>query len=410
MNPESVRPSEQYGWRQPRRCYKWGNRWRWLGAWLGLMIAVAVVLSPPQVADSAPPPILMAQSLEELQQKHKDLNQQRQQLQQQQQQIQTRQADSEANLHNLQSNIVATANQISETEYRLQQAEKKLQELQGQLEKARAEYEKVRQSTVARLQYLQRQQGSEGWAVLLQSSDFNEFLDRRYQLKRVYAADQLVLQDLKTKAEAIQHQKATVEAQKNEVALIRQQLLAQKQDYEQEADQEKTLIARLKDQRGALEAAENRLEQDSEQIGALIRQKVAALSGIVRGTGRFIFPANASISSGFGYRVHPILGYKRFHSGVDFAAAYGSTFRAADSGRVIFAGWYGGYGQAVIIDHGGGLTTLYGHASRLLVHEGQTVQQGQAIGAVGSTGLSTGPHLHFEVRQGGNPVNPMGYL
>jgi murein DD-endopeptidase MepM/ murein hydrolase activator NlpD len=108
--------------------------------------------------------------------------------------------------------------------------------------------------------------------------------------------------------------------------------------------------------------------------------------------------------------MHPILGYRRFHSGLDFAASYGSTIRAADSGTVIFAGWYGGYGKAVIINHGKSITTLYGHTSELYVVEGQTVQRGQAIAAVGSTGLSTGPHLHFEVRRDGTPVDPMGFL
>ena len=131
---------------------------------------------------------------------------------------------------------------------------------------------------------------------------------------------------------------------------------------------------------------------------------------MIKGTGLFAFPSNAPTSSPFGWRVHPILGYRRFHAGLDFAASYGSTIRAADSGTVIFAGWYGGYGRTVIINHGGGITTLYGHASELYVSEGQTVQRGQAIASVGSTGLSTGPHLHFEVRRNGTPVNPADYL
>ncbi|MEY3297242.1 MAG: hypothetical protein RLZZ597_502 [Cyanobacteriota bacterium] len=353
---------------------------------------------------------LVAQSVQELEQRRQTLEQQRQQLQDQQTELEGRQSTSENNLQTLERSIVYTANQITETEDRLAQAEKSLQRLEAALQQAEADYENVRMATVARLQFLQRQQGSEGWAVLLQSQDLNEFLDRQYQLKRVYGADRQVLHDLKVKADAIQQQKVAVEDQRNQVALLRQQLLSQKQQYEAEASEERQLIARLRDRRSALEAAEAQLARDSDQIANLIRQKLAAQSGAVRGTGRFVFPANARISSGFGNRMHPILGYSRFHGGVDFAAPQGSTIFAADSGQVIFSGWYGGYGQAVIIDHGGGLTTLYAHASRLFVREGQAVQQGQAIAAVGSTGLSTGPHLHFEVRQGGNLVNPMGYL
>ncbi|HIK46487.1 MAG TPA: peptidoglycan DD-metalloendopeptidase family protein [Leptolyngbyaceae cyanobacterium M65_K2018_010] len=400
------------GWGKPRQLH--GLFGRGLGL-IGLVILLGWLGAPGAIAQApalawSSSPTLMAQSIQDLQKQQKDLNQQRNQLQKQQNQLKGQQADSESNLQTLERNITYTANQITETEYRLAEAERALKKFEAELKKAEEDYENVRSGTVARLQYLQRQQGSEGWAVLLQSQDFNEFLDRQYQLKRVYAADRQVLQDLKAKAEAIQKQKAAVEDQRNQVALLRQQLLSQKQEYEEEAKEEKQLIARLKDQRAALEAAEAQLMHDSEQIASLIRQKLAAQSGIVRGTGRFIFPANANISSGFGNRIHPILGYSRFHAGVDFSAPQGTTIRAADSGRVIFSGWYGGYGQAVIIDHGGGLTTLYAHASRIFVQEGQTIQQGQAIAAVGSTGLSTGPHLHFEVRQNGNPVNPMGYL
>ncbi|MEO1445043.1 MAG: M23 family metallopeptidase, partial [Cyanobacteria bacterium J06635_11] len=105
-----------------------------------------------------------------------------------------------------------------------------------------------------------------------------------------------------------------------------------------------------------------------------------------------------------------VLGYSRFHAGTDFGAAHGSPIRAAETGVVIMSGWYGGYGNTVILDHGGGLTTLYGHASRLHVSEGDTVKKGDTIAAIGTTGLSTGPHLHFEVRKGGEPINPMGFL
>ena len=384
----------------------WGS---WLSLVLTLVLVAGLGLATVSQAQAAPPE-LVAQSIQDLQNKQKTLDQQRNQLEQQQDALEDRQADSESNLESLQNSIVYTDNQIAETEFRLSQAEKELKVFEAQLAKAEADYEKVRTATVGRLQFLQRQQGSKGWAVLLQSQNFNEFLDRQYQLKRVYASDRQVLADLKAQAEAIQKQKVAVEEKRNQVALLKQQFLSQKREYEAEADEEKQLIARLKDRRGALEAAETQLARDSEQIAGLIRQKIATSTGVIRGTGRFVFPANANISRGFGNRVHPILGYSRFHAGIDFAASYGSTVRAADSGQVIFAGWYGGYGQTVIIDHGGGLSTLYAHNSRLLVQEGQSVQQGQAISAVGSTGLSTGPHLHFEVRQNGNPVDPAGYL
>jgi murein DD-endopeptidase MepM/ murein hydrolase activator NlpD len=391
---------------------RWRHRKPWRWGWVALVLALVLVgaIATPSASRPHPPTLEIAQSVEQLRQQQQEVNKKRTELENQQNRLQNQQQTSENRLEGLQQSITATANQITETEYRLAQAEKQLKDLQAKLEQAMAQYESMQKATVARLQFLQRQQGSEGWAVLLQSSNFNEFLDRRYQLKRVYQADRGVLSDLKRRFDEIQQQRSGVEAQKNQVALLRQQLLAQKQQYEQEAASEQDLIARLKNERNALEAAEAQLARESEQIANLIRQKVAAQTGVIRGTGRFVYPAGGRITSGFGTRVHPILGSRRFHAGVDFGASHGTTIHAADSGRVIFSGWYGGYGQSVIIDHGDGLTTLYAHASRLFVQEGQAVQQGQPIAAVGSTGLSTGPHLHFEVRRNGTPVNPMGFL
>lgn len=118
-------------------------------------------------------------------------------------------------------------------------------------------------------------------------------------------------------------------------------------------------------------------------------------------------PAQGPITSYFGYRYHPILHFTRFHTGVDIGAGWGSPIVAAGDGRVVGAGWGGGYGREVQIAHGGGLTSLYGHMSQVVAEPGSFVRRGQLIGYVGSSGLSTGPHLHFEVRQGGQPVNPL---
>ncbi|NJL85664.1 MAG: peptidoglycan DD-metalloendopeptidase family protein [Leptolyngbyaceae cyanobacterium SM1_1_3] len=348
--------------------------------------------------------------VEQLQQQQQDIETQRSNLNQERDRLQNLEQAAQQNLEGLQQTIQATTAQIQEAERRFVAAQQQLQQLQQDLLVAEKAYEVVQQAAVARLQFLQRQQHSRGWAVLLQSQDLNQFIDRRRQLRLVYAADRSTLVDLKGKADELQQQRAEVENQKNQVALAQQELLAQKQQYEAQAQQQTQMIDRLRQDRSALEAAEAQLARDSAKLAELIRQRIAAQSSTVPGTGQMIYPAAGSITSGFGTRIHPILGYRRFHSGVDFGASYGSTIRAADSGRVIFSGWYGGYGQAVIIDHGSGITSLYGHASELYVSEGQAVQQGQAIAAIGSTGLSTGPHLHFEVRRDGEPVNPMNFL
>ena len=118
----------------------------------------------------------------------------------------------------------------------------------------------------------------------------------------------------------------------------------------------------------------------------------------------------APVASPFGYRIHPIYGDRRLHTGVDFGASEGTPIHAAEAGTVVSAGWMGGYGNATVIQHAGSLATLYGHQSAILVSVGQHVSRGQIIGRVGCTGACTGPHLHYEVRVNGTPVNPVPYL
>ncbi len=122
------------------------------------------------------------------------------------------------------------------------------------------------------------------------------------------------------------------------------------------------------------------------------------------------WPANGPKTSDYGWRTHPIFGTRRFHAGIDIGAGYGSAVVAAGTGTIVFVGMKGGYGNTVIVDHGGGIATLYAHQSQLAVGSGESVRRGEVVGYVGSTGYSTGPHLHFEVRVNGTPVDPMGYF
>ncbi|NJL23515.1 MAG: peptidoglycan DD-metalloendopeptidase family protein [Leptolyngbyaceae cyanobacterium SM1_3_5] len=355
--------------------------------------------------------IAPAQSIDDLRQQQQQIEQQRSTINQEQTRLRGMESAAEAQLGGLQDTITFTAAQIAEQQAKLQAATAQLQTLQADLAIAQKSYADRQNATVARLRFMQRQQSTRGWAVLLQSRDLNEFLDRRWQLKRVYQADRQILANLRTAADAIDRQRQQIEDQKNQIDLLTMELQGQQSQFQAQAETQQQLIDRLRQDRRALEAAQTQLETDSENLGVLIRQRMAiAANRNVRGTGKFAFPSDGVITSGFGMRVHPILGYRRLHAGIDFGGAYGSPIRAADAGTVIFAGWYGGYGKAVIIAHGDELTTLYGHASAIYVSEGELVQRGQTIAALGSTGFSTGPHLHFEVRQAGEPIDPQPYL
>lgn len=204
------------------------------------------------------------------------------------------------------------------------------------------------------------------------------------------ARDVLDLQDLEAEAtalfDAVAASKAAVEAELAAQRSVLAELASEEDHFEKELDQ--------------LEAEQEKIER---QIAEL-QDSSGDAPGIL------LKPVPGAIGSPFGYRTHPILGTKRLHTGIDMSASYGTPIIAAAAGRVIIASWYGGYGNAVVIDHGGGMSTLYAHQSTLDVSTGDTVTAGTTIGLVGSTGLSTGPHLHFEVRINGKPVDPAPYL
>ncbi|HEY9618096.1 MAG TPA: peptidoglycan DD-metalloendopeptidase family protein [Microcoleaceae cyanobacterium] len=378
-------------------------------SWASPATAPVIAQSPSNVT----PVGQNAGAVDELQQQRSQIDQQRSQISQERERLQNLEQAAQGTLKGLQHTVTTTTGQLKVSNSALQRATTNLSQLETKLAAAEHTFRQKQFSTVARLRFLQRQQVNRGWAVLLQSQNLNEFLDRRRQLRLIYQTDHKILLSLQTDAERLEQQRNQIEQQKNQIALIKQELLAQKSNLEEQLAFQRESVDRLKTDRRALQAAESQLQQDSLAIASMIQQRMGGQGGIalaMRGTGQFMRPIVAEITSGFGWRMHPILGYQRFHSGIDFGADYGTIIQAADSGTVIFAGWYGGYGNAVIIDHGNGLTTLYGHTSEFYVVEGQGVQRGQAIAAVGSTGLSTGPHLHFEVRREGEPVDPIAYL
>ena len=169
------------------------------------------------------------------------------------------------------------------------------------------------------------------------------------------------------------------------------------------------LLADVRSNQSRLAEIDRQLQQDAARIQALLAPVPSGLLPPVGG-GELSLPANGPITSGFGFRIHPIFGNQRMHTGIDIGAPYGAPVWAADDGTVAYVGALSGYGNVVAIEHGGGLATTYNHLSAYLVSEGQSVTRGTQIAAVGCTGYCTGPHLHFEVRVGGSPVDPIPYL
>jgi murein DD-endopeptidase MepM/ murein hydrolase activator NlpD len=377
----------------------------WLVLWSLTHPAVAVAPQP----NSTP-------SLQDLRRWRQTLKEYNRGVKQQRQQLQQIEGAARDRLEGLQTNVRLTAVQIRQAEQNLQQAQTSLSTLEEEFNASQTRYQGKLDSTVARLRFLQRRKADNVWAMLLDSENLNELMTRRQQLQQVYRADQKLLVSLKAENDRLADQKGQIQFQVAQIEQLQSQLQQQQIAFSSEAAQQEQLVGKISADREAMEAAEAQLQRDSDNVTAMIRQRLAYVAPsapgdiLIQGTGRLSMPINAPITSQFGYRIHPVLGYRRLHAGTDFGAETGTPIRAAESGTVIHAGWQGGYGKTVIIDHGQGMTTLYGHCSQLYVRDGQTVQKGEAIAAVGSTGMSTGPHLHFEVRINGEPQNPLAFI
>jgi murein DD-endopeptidase MepM/ murein hydrolase activator NlpD len=264
-------------------------------------------------------------------------------------------------------------------------------------------------------------------SVLLSAKSFSDFVERWEDLRLLIAANERAVKLRKSAEDRVagaqselQRTQAALEMQQQEQNRARNQLATLAQERSNlvaVADAQRRHVA------GEVAQIEDLSASEEAQLEALIverqreleaeREAARRAEGIVgpeSAPGVLNWPVSGTITSPFGYRRNPFGGGMEFHQGLDIAAPMGTTVTAAASGTVLSAGWYGGYGNFILIDNHGGLATGYAHLSQIFVSVGQDVQKGQAIGAVGSTGASTGPHLHFEVRINGKPVDPAQYL
>ena len=247
--------------------------------------------------------------------------------------------------------------------------------------------------------------------ILLTSGSLSEFMSRLHYLRQIAVQDTGLISEyaanhaaLVVKQEEYEERAAELTGLKASQELKRAEVTSRSQDRE-------GYLASVQADKGRLEQSLDQMEKEADALNKVIADLQAKGQKPQAHALKMGWPASGGwISSYYGNRLHPILGYYRWHSGVDYAADSGRPILAMEDGTIILAGTNGGYGNCVIIDHGGGVSTLYGHASKILVKKGQDVIKGQTVALVGSTGLSTGPHLHFEVRVKGETQDPLKWL
>lgn len=346
-------------------------------------------------------------------------------------------------LQTVETRLDRTRREIARVDARLETLDAKHQETERRLTETQNRLTERRRLLAQRIRY-NYERGQATYAhLILQSATVHEALSRSYYVQRIVRSDADLIQSVRQDIVQIEADKRLLEKQTREQQQVEAEFQSRKQQYASDMDRKRDLLQGVQEQREAAEDELDGLAEEAEAMTSTIqalseqlrmrrealrraKEQAQASTGAGHRTtrqsrnaeppshdeiapvwhGGFIRPVHGPITSGFGNRYHPILHRRKMHTGIDFGVGYGTPIHAAGGGVVIMATYTRGYGNCVVIDHGNGVTTLYGHCSALSVSAGENVSQGQVIGRVGSTGLSTGPHLHFEVRHNGVPVAP----
>lgn len=355
-----------------------------------------------------------AEDVDELQDKLSSLEDEKAAVKEKIAELTQQASDVEATRAALQSEIDLTKEEISTVEAYINRLQEQIDVKTTELKAAEAALEQKEEEFALTVRTTYEQGDSSYLEVLLNSSSFSDLLSRMEIItaimednKKIVAEYTAAKEDIAQKKQELQDTQDDQKEYQENLSYKVDELAAS--EAEQAALQE-SIEAYKAESEAEYDRISNEMQDVSNQIAALSAQSAAA--GGVPYSGTFVWPTPSctTTSSVYGYRVHPIYGTVKFHAGEDIPASYGAEILAAASGTVTTAGWVSGYGNYTVIDHGGGTMTAYGHQSSILVSVGQHVEQGQVIGYVGSTGNSTGPHLHFEVYQNGSTVDPKSFF
>ena len=314
--------------------------------------------------------------------------------------------------------LSAIVARLSRLQQDIDKLQKKADVLQKDIDKNTAELNKKKAEMEGRMEIYRRrlrdiyENGQINYLdVLLGAKDFGDFASRMYLLQKIIRSDLELIAIVEKEAVEIQKRQDILDAQMAEIKKDKAALVQKRSDAEAMREQRAQKLYRAEEEKRRSDEEYDRLLAISDNIKSMLQGiESASVMPSGGGNGSFVWPCSGTITSYYGWRVHPIFGTRKYHSGMDIGVDYGTPIHAAAAGVVVYSGWMGGYGYAIMIDHGGGLVTIYGHNSSLSVSEGQRVSQGQVVALAGSTGYSTGPHCHFEVRLHGEVTEPLNYL
>ena len=351
-------------------------------------------------------------NLTDLQTQQKDLQEQLQQSNEELEEVQSQLSENLQQIEKLDEKIRESENKIEELDVQVKTLQEEISNIQSQLDVAEKNYEKQKDIMEKRLIAIYEAGDTKYLDVLLNSSNISEFLSNYYLITEIASVDKELLDEVESEKKEIELSKQKLEKNQESLATALQTQTKTATVLQNTKALRENYISRLSDEEKAKQAQIDEMTQQYEDVNNQILElaKQGLDTAYIGGVLAWPVPGYTKITSNYGMRVHPITGQYKLHTGVDISAPMGANFVAANDGIVTKAGYNSAYGNMVIIDHGGGISTLYAHGSEILVTVGQTVKRNEAILKVGSTGYSTGPHAHFEVRINGVVTNPLEYI